>query len=315
MSFPPPSIHDEGVEELCPVSTVYNFGVGKFIENLAVRHSGKILVNVHNTNELMEIDPNAKTEPKVVHKFPTNLFGIVEVGKDIFYVSSGSIGQPGTFAIYKVDMSTSRSASVSKLVDIPEAIFLNGSTLLKPNGNIILAADSILGAVFAIDTKAATSKQWLQDKALMKVSDNPNYPGVNGIKMHKGSLYLSNTEAKTFLKAAVTESGDAVGSLEQVYDRCNVDDFAFDSEDTVYLTSHVFNSVFKIRSNGVRSRVAGGPEDTTVAGSTSAAFGRTSKDSKTLYVPTNGGMSNPVHGKVGDARLLAIEVGVSGASN
>ncbi len=142
-------------------------------------------------------------------------------------------------------------------------------------------------------------KTWLQHKALKKTTDTPYIPGVNGIKTHTDHLYLSNTEAKTFLRAGITEAGDASGSLDTVYERCNVDDFAFDDEGSVYLTSHVFNSIFKITSNGARSRIAGGPDDLVVARTTAVAFGRTSADKTRLYITTNGGMKFPVNGELG----------------
>jgi hypothetical protein len=103
-----------------------------------------------------------------------------------------------------------------------------------------------------------------------------------------------------------------MGLVDLVYDRCNADDFAFDSEGSVYLTTHVFQSLLKIRNNGVRTRIAGGPADRAVAGTTAAAFGRTSLDRTILYVTTNGGMSNPVDGEVGPARVLSIDVGRTG---
>ena len=309
MSATQSSTHEEGPEDIHSVTPVHSFGANKFVENLAIRRSGQVLVTVHNTNELIEVDINAENSSRVVHRFANNLFGIVEVEEDVFYVSAGTIGQNGSFAIYTVDLSHSSAGVVGKLVDLPEALFLNGSCLLKPGGSIILVADSILGAVFAVDVQKETVKTWLQHTALKKVTENPNYPGVNGIKMHNGYLYLSNTEAKTFLRAGLTGAGDALGSIEVVYDRCNIDDFAFDAEGSVYLTSHIFNSVVKVRSNGVRSRITGGPYDTIVAGTTAVAFGRTPADRTRLYITTNGGMSNPVHGTVGPGRLLSLEAG------
>ncbi|MCJ1335957.1 hypothetical protein MMC09_001231 [Bachmanniomyces sp. S44760] len=316
----PSIVQDEGIEDIRPVTTVHSFGLGSFVENLAVRRSGQILVTVHNTNELIEIDPFARSPPHVVHQFAANLFGIVEIEEDVFYVSTGTIGQQQSFAIFKVDMSTvsttgeaSPSPRISKVVDVPEALFLNGSAVLNTAKGLFLVADSIVGAVFAIDTQTATVKKWLQHQALNKVSEDPNYPGVNGIKMHNGYLYLSNTEARTFLRASLTEAGDAIGSVEVVHDKRLFDDFAFDAEGSAYLTTHIFNSVVKVRSDGAPSRIAGGPDDAVVAGTTTVAFGRTPQDETTLYVTTNGGMTNPVHGKLEPARLLSLQIGSTDA--
>ena len=315
-------IHDEGTEDLYSVTTVHSFPENYFVENIAVRRTGQLLVTVHNRGELYQVDPHAKSSPALVHKFPTSAAGIVEVEDDVFYVSVGTIGEKGSSSIYRVDMSSfavdtagnvTAAATVTDLVPVPDALFLNGSALLSASEGTILAADSILGAVFCIDVNSRAVKTWLQHKALAKVTDNPMMPGVNGIKLLKGSLYLSNTDAKTFLKAALTTSGDATGSVDQVYDRINVDDFAFDAEGSVYLTTHVFQSVVKIRSDGTRSKIAGGPEDKLVAGTTAAAFGRTASDQTTLYVTTTGGMSNPVDGKIGPARVLSLDVGQTAA--
>jgi len=64
----------------------------------------------------------------------------------------------------------------------------------------------------------------------------------------------------------------------------------------------------KLRNNGVRVRLAGGLEDTIVAGTTAAAFGRTPRDRTILYVTTTGGMSNLVAGKIEPGRVLKLDV-------
>jgi hypothetical protein len=68
----------------------------------------------------------------------------------------------------------------------------------------------------------------------------------------------------------------------------------------------------KLRSDGVRTRIAGGPEDAVTSGTTAAAFGRTSRDQNTLYVTTTGGMSLPVKGEVVGGKVLKIDVGHKG---
>jgi hypothetical protein len=310
--------HEEGRDELITVTTVHAFPVNSFIENIAVRPTGQLLLTVHNTCELIQLDPNTETAPSLVYVFPTTVCGIVEVQDDVFYVSSGTIGEKGTWAVYKVDMSpfvadaagnVQTPAKISKHVDVPDALFLNGSALLSYSNGTILLADSILGAVYAVNVHSATVKLWLQHETLGKVTDNPTMPGVNGIKFHNGYLYLSNSDAKKFLRASITGTGDATGIVEVVEENLNVDDFCFDSEGSAYLTTHIFQSIVKLRNNRLRTRLAGGPEDTVVAGTTAAAFGRTSQDQTVLYVTTTGGMSNPVAGKIGPGRVLKLDVG------
>ncbi|KAI9801505.1 MAG: hypothetical protein M1833_002737 [Piccolia ochrophora] len=308
---------NEGETELRPVSTVHAFPTDYFVENLAVRPNGDILVTVLNRNELYNVSP-AGGDPKatLVHTFATAVSGIVEVGTDIFYVSSGAFGSLGTFVIWKVDLTsftggTSNSASVTKLIDIPDAIFLNGSALLSAEKSLFLTVDSLLGTIFRIDVAAPSVTTWYQSQRLTKCTDNPSMPGANGIKLFGSHAYISNSDARELLRVALhptDPNAPPTGDLKTVMTDCIVDDFAFDAHGAAYLTTHLYNSVVKLTPEGQRSRIAGGPEDREVAGTTACAFARGDGDGGVLYVTTNGGMSGPIGGEVGAGRLLRVEI-------
>lgn len=310
--------HDEGVESLRQVVTVHEFPLMYFVENIAVRKSGGILVTIHNRNELVFIDPSvSQQKPVVVHTFSAGASGIVEVDQDIFYVSAGAIGEKGSYTVYKVDMSkfstdgsgnATTPAEISKFADIPDALFLNGSTLLSLERGLILLADSILGSIYVLNVRSPKVDVWLQHQLLAKVTPDPMMPGVNGIKKRDQYLYCSNTDAKTLLRVTISDGGDA-GEIDIFQEKLNADDFAFDADGNAYLTTHVFQSVVKLASDGTRSRIAGGVGDKICAGTTAAAFGRTDNDKTSLYVTTTGGISFPVDGKIENARLLKIDVG------
>lgn len=309
--------HDEGTPDLKPVSTLHTFPIYTFAENIVVRSNGNILVTCFVPGQLVNIDPKDGSV-SVVHTTSIGGFsGIAELGEDVFYVSSGDLGKAGTFAITKVDMTgyvpNSKPAYVSKLLDFPDALLLNGSTALSVAAGLLLAVDSFLGLVYLTDVKAGTSSIWLKDKRLGKVTDIKEFPGVNGVKVFGGHVYFSNTDARQFLRVAINKDGTIKGEIELVEKDCIIDDFAFDSEGTVYLTSHLFNSVYTITSDGKRNTIAGGPTDRDVAGTTACPFGKGDADKEVLYVTTNGGMSMPIEGEVGPGRLLRIEVGKTGA--
>lgn len=323
--------HEEGSQAVRPVETIYEFSKNYFLENIAIRSNGGVLVTVHNRNELIYVDPHYPPQPKpapaaIIYKFDAGVSGIVEVEHDQFYVSVGEIGKQGSYGVYKVDMSefasdshgnVTSNADVEKVATVPEALFLNGSALLSREKGIILLADSIVGVVFALDVKSGRVDIWLKDRQLEKVTENPMMPGVNGIKIHSGHLYLSNTDSKTFLRAELSSSNTAeytAGKVEIVQEKLNADDFAFDEDGSAYLTTHVYESVVKLEADGKRSTVAGGLGDIVCAGTTAAAFGRTEQDRTSLYVTTHGGMWYRDQSEVGPARLLRVEVGRTAAA-
>lgn len=324
--------HEEGTRDVRPVETIYEFSQNYFLENIAIRSNGGVLVTIHNRNELVYVDPHYPPQPKpapaaVIYRFDAGVSGIVEVEHDQFYVSVGEIGKQGSYGVYRVDMSgfasdshgnVTSNAAVKKVATVPDALFLNGSALLSREKGIILLADSIVGVVFALDVKTGKVDTWLKDKQLEKVTENPMLPGVNGIKIYKGHLYLSNTDTKTFLRAELLSSNTTeytAGKVEIVQENLNADDFAFDEDGSAYLTTHVYESVVKLDvADGKRSTVAGGLGDIVCAGTTAAAFGRTESDRTGLYVTTHGGMSYRDQSEVGPARLLRVEVGRAAAA-
>lgn len=307
--------HNEGPHAPLPLSTLHAFPENYFIENIAVTRAGSLLLTVHNRNELIYLDPHATPlQPTVLHKFAEGVCGIVEVEEDIFYVSSGTIGTPGSWGIFRVDVSgydgKGDAPGVEKLVGVPDALFLNGSTLLSKDAGLILAADSLVKTIFCVDVKKGEVKAWLNDPVLGKVTAEPMIPGINGLAIYKEHLYVSNTDAQKLLRVAIDPtSHEATGAIETVQEHLNVDDFVFDDAGNAYLTTHIFQSVVRLGADGKRERIAGGAEDPVVAGTTACAWGRTDKDRGVLYVTTTGGMSYPVNGKIGPGRVLRIEVG------
>ncbi|KAI9858974.1 MAG: hypothetical protein M1824_003975 [Vezdaea acicularis] len=321
MAAPP---HDEGAPSPLPVSIIHEFPIGYFVENIAVRPSGALLLTVHNRSELIHLDPSQSPPvPVVVHTFPLNVSGIVEVEPDTFYISAGTIGDKGSYAIWKVDMAPfvagadetiQTPATISKHVDVPDALFLNGSALLSPTEGIFLAVDSIASRLFAINVKSCTATTWLQHGAFAKTTQNPVYPGANGAKRFGDAVYVSNTEAAQILRCVVGPGGEATGTLDVVAEHLNADDFTFDADGAAYLTTHIYQSVVKLAPDGTRSRIVGDVKDPLCAGSTAAAFGRRQADREVLYVTTTGGMSLPVNGEVVKAKVLRVEVGKAEAA-
>jgi hypothetical protein len=65
-----------------------------WVENLAVRSNGNLLVTLLSAPELFQVDPAGNgQQPQLVHQFSniTSLTGIAEVEKDVFAVAGGNI--------------------------------------------------------------------------------------------------------------------------------------------------------------------------------------------------------------------------------
>ncbi|KAF3036720.1 hypothetical protein E8E12_007421 [Didymella heteroderae] len=291
--------------------------VPTWLENIAVRNNGDLLVTQFAPAPVLHTVrspslPNATLENIYEFKTITNILGIAETRPDTFVVVGGNAtanatGYVGTFSAWEVNFSKD-TVMAHKIVDIPEAMFLNGAVVLPDAASIVLIADSQLGLLFRLDTRRRTYEV---------IADRPEFKphperfnktvgfGINGVKIRDRFLYFSNTNLVNIYRVPITEDGylakDGKAPVE-LYADLNavttfIDDFEIGSGGTVWVVTNDDNTLIAVTP---RSRivevVAGAKDQLTLAGGTGAAFGRTKKDRHVLYVSTAGGLDAPVNG-------------------
>ena len=312
-----------------PVKVVHEFPKGTWVENLAVRKNDQILGTlIAPAAELYQVDPLSLYEPVLIHKFPTSsLFGIVEVEDDVFYVAAGDFSTktfattPGSYSVWEVDLRTfSRTrrtpATVRKIADFPDAVFLNGVTLLDKSKGLILIADSGLGVVWRLDVYSGEIVKVIDDPLMKPKAGSVPPLGINGLHIFKGTLYFSNLNFETFNQVAIKADGTAAAPATAISSGFgNIDDFIFDRKGNAYLNYNAQNSEVKLTlPEGKKTLLAGSVNDTTtLAGPTACAFGRSILDKTSLYITTTGGVAGYVTGNftVGGT-ISRIDVGLDG---
>lgn len=283
---------------------VHQFDNGTWVENIASKSNGNLLVTLLDRPELHEIDPRTPNTTRLIHSFSgyTSLFGISETSKDVFAVASGNFSSAkgpiaGSFAIWKVALGRQGEAEVSKVVDMPDAVFLNGMTSLPAPSLGVLVSDSTRGVVYRVDVATGQYSVALQDETFLP-SHNASLPiGINGIRLHAQHLYYSNTFRQLFGRIPInTTTGAASGTYEIIGTEFMVDDFAVDEQDHTYAAAGFVNEVFKIAQHGKTRLVVGKTNSSSVLGATSAVFGRTWLDKDVLYITTSGGQASALDG-------------------
>ena len=308
------------------VRTLYEYPLGTWIENIAVRPTGELLLTLLNVPELHELDPSeANSTPQLVHRFSRALAlsGIAEIDDDTFALSAGNFSfdngpTSGSWSIWSVAFGNDESieADVAKITDLPEATFLNGFCNLpsttKPHS--VLAGDIRKGTITRVNTTTGDHSVAISNNLTAVVPD-PVFgeAGVNGIHVHHGNLYFANTGQGIFARIPIHPDGTPAGQPEVIAHVLNstqeFDDFAIQGE-YAYLVTGSGNSIERISLGGTpRGRIVAGSLNSTVfAEPTSAAFGRTEKDKHILYVVTGGGLATPVNGNITvGAQVLAVD--------
>ncbi len=294
-----PPIFAETPVALVPSHTIAEFPVNTFLESIAVSADGTLFVSSHLDGKVWQI--GASGVPAVHGAIAGRATGLALTATgELLLTAWDADNIPTVFTL-------SPKGTASVLVTMPNAIFLNGLTPLA--GDTYLIADSYRGAIWELNAAERTVKIWLEHPALARSADDKEFPAVNGLKRYGDALYASNTEKMQLVKIPLRSDGTP-GEPEIIVQSVNLDDFAFDQVGNLYGTTHVYNSVVKIAPDGTLTTIAQAEQGMT--GSTALAFGRGEGDRTSIYVVTNGGMSFPPPTGVEPAKVVRLDIGMSG---
>ncbi|KAF2174099.1 hypothetical protein M409DRAFT_48977 [Zasmidium cellare ATCC 36951] len=313
------------------VHLLHQFPLGTWVENIAVRKSGKLLLTLATTPELTQLDPlHTDAGPETVYRFPdaSSLTGIAEIEHDVFVAAVGNFSisegkpQAGSWSVWNIDLSQNHTSgsNLYKITDLPELVFPNGVCSLPYPSSLgprnILAGDLGTGKIWRVDTTVGTHQVVIDDQLTTAVP-NPliGLGGVDGIHVRDGILYFTNTGLGIFARVPINLDGTPSGSARTITHVLNAtlqfDDFALSPNgEDVYLVTGSGNSIERL---GLDSRskgkiIAGNVNSTQIAEPTSCAFGRTESDWWILYVVTGGGLAVPVNGNERVwAQVLAVD--------
>jgi len=300
------------------ISTIATFPERFFLENLAVRADGSILVSVLNHKQLWYLpapDGGKPVTPALVHTFDQCATGIAETEPDIFYVSTAAQASLERFDFRGWTPGTPLQPTRVLTFDQPAG--LNGSCVIAPR--VILLADSLTGLIWRVDLAddglTATASVWLQDPTMAPNPDNGltsvmgPQPGINGIRYAARThvVYYTATAQKLFMRVAVDpRTHAAVREPEVVAADITADDLCLDENaDVAYLTTHTDNTIVAVPigtdgGDDARSVVAGEPFTEHLVGPSSAAWARGPADyGRVAYVTTDGGYTAVAYGRPG----------------
>ena len=313
------------------LTTVAQFPAGYFLENVAVRADGSMLVTALNKKELWYLPaPTTGTpvQPLLLHTFDQPPFDIVETTRDVFYVDTTNYLTDHASSLQRVDLrhwEPGMPVPVQPVLKFPSPVYaLNGSDRLSPN--VILVADSGAGLIWRVDLSAdgmkGTARVWLRDLSMKPTlfSLLNKQPGINGLEYAEQShfLYYTSTARRLFMRVRVDPMTlNPAGAPELVASGHQWDDFAIDEHAGVaYITTHRENTIERVpldphpHSGQVTQTVAGIPFDERLIGSSDFAWGRGPEgDGSVAYVTTDGGFTAPPpDGVVRSAKVLRIKL-------
>ncbi|KAG7006811.1 hetero-diels-alderase asR5 [Physcia stellaris] len=307
------------------VEVVHEFPHGTWVENLAVRSNGKVLVDILTSPDIYQIDPFTKKAPILVHHFSEHLglLGITETTQDIFYLVAGNYSAAtntnpvGAYDVYEVDVRKgAKQARINKIANFPKAGLLNGVTTLNAKKGLILIADSGAGLVYKLNVKTRQIHVVLDDPTMDPTAAVPY--GINGIHLRDGALFFTNGAQGIFAKFPISPDGVARGPVTVISREGFSDDFCFDGKGDAFFAQNSDNNLGFLGPEGGKVTVlTGAPltDKTLLAGPTACQFGRLAGDKKSLYITTSGGQNSNASTPTLGAQLTRVNLASSGYYN
>lgn len=286
---------------------LWNFTSYVDIENTHLRPNGQLLMTTFTNASLYTLDPTSSnpTAELVASLAPsTALTGIASVGNDKFAVIGGVRGSYAytNETVYTCDFSAGSEPAIEVVATLPDAVMLNGMDSLPENPDIVLIADSRVGAVWRVNTTDGNVAMAYQGDLLLP-PENATVPiGINGLKVSNGYVYFTNTAKNLFARIAVTDDGVVHGEVETVAEEdYDWDDFVIDSSGEIAYMAQSPNAVGRvIIGTGEMDVVFGGGNDTSLIGPTSVTL---AEDGVTAYVSTRGTQSSGISGQLVEISL------------
>jgi hypothetical protein len=236
-----------------------DFSRGQTPENLALEPDGSVDVTFAEAAQVARVSPDGQVrilaqlpEPAdgaacpvlgPLLRAPALTVGIVRDHAGGLYVALCT-GSPDQQGIWRV----SPDGSAGRIAALPAGGIPNGMALDQRHG-LIYVADSLLSVIWRVSIADGTVSAWARGPQLA-----PNGGlGANGLKLHDGAVWVSNTQLGTLMRIPIRRDGSAAPIQTAATGLPGIDDFAFTGPAAgapILAAINRFNTVVLIRSDG-----------------------------------------------------------------
>jgi hypothetical protein len=227
----------------------YDLAAGQQPENVVVEPRGDLDVTLATALQVERVTPQGKRTalailPKAtdggthtpILGFPIAT-GIVRARDGALYVGYAA-GDATLTGVWRV----SPGVPPRRVIPFPADSFPNGMALA---GDTLYVADSALGKIWRAPVCGGEPTTWAGGPALQAAGGF----AANGLKVHDGAVWASNTTQGTLLRVPVRRDGSAGEIQVKATGLTAIDDFAFNG-DTVVAALNFPNEVAVVRPDG-----------------------------------------------------------------
>jgi sugar lactone lactonase YvrE len=221
-------------------------------ENITLEHGGAADVTFNRARQVARIGTDGSVTILATLPAPATgtatVSGIVR-GKDgSLYVNDNAGSQSGIWRI------AAGGGTPVQVVALPDVKVVNGLALDQAK-DTLYATDSSSGTVWKVSLHSGTASVWAQGAEFEPSTVGSGF-GANGIKVHDGAVWVSNTDKGTLLRVPIGAHGAAGAVTTVAQGLTAIDDFAFTGDgDTVLAAQNFVSQVSLVHPDGTHQPV------------------------------------------------------------
>ncbi|WP_329047752.1 hypothetical protein OG738_36305 [Amycolatopsis sp. NBC_01488] len=236
------------------VAVHFGLAAGQLPENVALAPDGTAYVTFAAARQVASVTPQGVIRVLATLPAPPDggaatpvlkfalTTGIVRLGDGTLYFLYAS-GDAGTTGLYRLPPG----GTPQRVAALPATGLPNGLAL-DERGRAFYITDSVLGVVFRVPLGGGTVTTWSSAPELASTG----FLGANGVKVHRGAVWITNLDRGTLLRIPLRPGPVAVRATGLA----GIDDIAFTGDgDEVLAALNGPNTVVRIAADGRASTV------------------------------------------------------------
>ncbi len=236
----------------------FDLASGQTPENFVVEPNGSVTVTFVGSRQVAHVALDGRTDVLATLPLPPDggkhtpvtgaatPTGIVRTHDGTVYVAYAA-GDSSLTGVWRLR----HGGPLQRVAPLPADSFPNGLAL-DAHGDHLYIADSNLATVWRVPTSGGTPTSWARGSSLARTS----FAGSNGLKVHNGAVWTTNTDAGTLVRIPIGRGGSAGQPQLRATGLTNVDDFAFTGRgDQVLAALFGPNQVVLVNGDGLHRTV------------------------------------------------------------
>jgi hypothetical protein len=237
----------------------FNGSAGQLPENVALAPDGVVDLSFAPAHQVARVEPDGTLT--VLATLPAPADGGIHTPVVGFALSTGLVraddgtlylgyaaGDASLTGIWRLRPGASK---LERIAALPADSLPNGLALERETGTLY-TADSVRGVVWSVPAAGGTPIVWSAAPQLAAAG----FLGANGIKVHHGAVWVSNTDQGLLVRIPIAHDGTAGAAEVRAWNLTFIDDFSFiDGSDRVLAALNGPSEVALVQPDGTHTIV------------------------------------------------------------